>query len=215
MLRGKDAGLFCVEGVAVVEKSVISNNKAHDKMHDSMEELYRRFLDGDNAAFESLVALNLYELSRFIYGIVHDYHEAEHLTIETFAQLALNTKPFEGKSTLKTYIYGIAKNLTSQHMKKRKRDLHTSFEEIAELSIDNGESVQTALEKNERKQYLMDAMRGLKEEYRAVLILLYFEGMSYRQAGSAMNKSEKQIKDLAYRAKASLRKKLEVNDSFA
>ena len=214
MLRGKDAGLFCVEGVAVVEKSVISNNKAHDKMHDSMEELYRRFLDGDNAAFESLVALNLYELSRFIYGIVHDYHEAEHLTIETFAQLALNTKPFEGKSTLKTYIYGIAKNLTSQHMKKRKREQHISFEEISNLNFDNGETMCSLVEKSDRKDNLIAAMQELKKEYHAVLVLLYFEGMSYRQAGEAMKKSEKQIKDLAYRAKAALKKKLEHNGTF-
>jgi len=190
------------------------NKNPQAKTHDSAEELYRRFLDGDSEAYESLVALYLNELFRFIYGIVLDYHEAEHLTIETFAQLALNTKPFEGRSTLKTYIYGIAKNLTLQHMKKRKRNQHMSFEEIAELSIDDGESIQTALENNERKQYLMDAMRGLKEEYHAVLILLYFEGMSYRQAGSAMNKSEKQIKDLAYRAKAALKKKLEDSSVF-
>ena len=82
----------------------------------SGEELYSCFLDGDNTAFEKLVALYENELSRFIYGIVRDYHETEHLTIDTFAQLALNRKPFEGKSTLKTYLFGIAKNLTMQHM---------------------------------------------------------------------------------------------------
>jgi DNA-directed RNA polymerase specialized sigma24 family protein len=42
-----------------------------------------------------------------------------------------------------------------------------------------------------------------------VLLLLYFEDMSYREAGKAMNKSEKQIKHLAFRAKKALKKKLE------
>ena len=180
----------------------------------SGEELYQRFLDGDNAAFEQLVYLYEEDLSRFIYSIVRDFHEAEHLVIDTFTQFVLNKKPFEGKSTLKTYIFGIAKNLTLQHMKKRKREQHISFEEIAELDIDNGETIYDILEKNDRKSVLKEAMRELKKEYHAVLLLLYFEDMSYKQAGQAMNKSERQIKDLAYRAKAALKKKLESSDIF-
>jgi len=193
-----------------METSEISS----DIMPQSGEELYHRFLGGDNSAFEKLVALYEDDLSRFIYGFVQDYHETEHLTIETFAQLALNRKPFKGESTLKTYLFGIAKNLTAQHMKKRKRDQHISFEEVAELDIGDSESIQDILEKEEASSSLRDAMRELKKEYHAVLILLYFENMSYRQAGYAMNKSEKQIKDLAYRAKATLKRKLENRENF-
>ena len=185
-----------------------------DKTSGSGEALYQSFLSGNSYAFEELVTLYEDELSRFIYGIVNDYHETEHLTIETFAQLALNKKPFKGDSTLKTYLFGIAKNLTMQQMKKRKRDQHISFEEVAELDIGSGESIQDILEKEEATSSLRDAMRELKKEYHAVLILLYFENMSYRQAGHAMNKSEKQIKDLAYRAKAALKKKLENRENF-
>jgi len=181
---------------------------------ESGEVLYQRFLGGNSSAFEELVALYEDELSRFIYGIVNDYHETEHLMIDTFAQLALNKKPFKGDSTLKTYLFGIAKNLTMQHIKKRKRDQHISFEEVAELDIGNSESIQDILEKEEATSSLRAAMRELKKEYHAVLILLYFENMSYRQAGRAMNKSEKQIKDLAYRAKATLKKKLENRENF-
>jgi len=179
------------------------------------EELYRRFLAGDGRAFEELVALYEDDLSRYIYGHVRDFHETEHLTIDTFTQLALNKKAFEGKSALKTYLFGIARNLTAQHMKKRIREQHIPFEEIAELDIDTGDTIDTILEKNERKTSLKESMRELKKEYHAVLLLLYFEGMSYKQAGQVMKKSEKQIKDLAYRAKAALKKKLEESDIFS
>jgi len=179
------------------------------------EELYRRFLAGDSRAFEDLVAMYEDDVSRFIYGYVRDYHETEHLAIDTFTQLALNRKAFQGKSALKTYLLGIAKNLAAQHMRKRKREQHISFEEIAELKIDNGESIYVIVEKNERNTVLKEAMRELKQEYHAVLLLLYFEGMSYKQAGKVMNKSERQVKDLAYRAKAALKKKLEGSDIFS
>ena len=173
------------------------------------EELYQQFLNGDKDAFEKLVFLYEDELSRFIYKKVLDYHETEHLTIDTFTQLALNKKPFLGKSSIKTYLFAIANNLTMRHLRKRGREQHLSFEEAASIIHDEGETPYSALEKSENKQYLQDAMRDLKEEYHAVLVLLYFEEMSYSQAGQAMNKSERQIKDLAYRAKGALKKKLE------
>ena len=179
------------EGLVKME----TKKKSGDMLPGSGEELYRSFLAGNSSAFEDLVAMYEDELSRFIYGIVCDYHETEHLTIDTFTQLALNKKPFKGDSTLKTYLFGIAKNLTLQHMKKRKRDQHISFEDVAELDLGNNESIQDILEKEEATSGLREAMRELKKEYHAVLILLYFENMSYRQAGQVMNKSEKQIKN--------------------
>jgi len=161
--------------------------------------------------------VNMYEdeLSRFIYGTVRDYHETEHLVIDTFTQLVLSKNAFKGNSVLKTYLFGIAKNLMLQHMKKRRQEQHISFEDLSNLSFDNGETMHTIVEKSDRKENLIATMRELKKEYHAVLVLLYFEGMSYRQAGQAMNKSEKQVKDLAYRAKASLKKKLESNEYFS
>jgi len=175
----------------------------------SGEELYRRFLAGDSVAFEELVLIYVDELSRFIYGIVRDYHEAEHLTIETFAELALNNKKFDGKSSIKTYLFAIGKNLSLQLIKKRGREQHLSFEEAAEIPVDEGETPHSILEREENKKFLHEAMRELKEEYHAVLLLLYFEDMSYIQAGQAMGNSEQQIKNLAHRAKVALKNKLE------
>jgi len=191
-----------------------SRERRHIEITKTGEELYKCFRSGDSVAFEMLVEMYEDDLSRFIYGNVRDYHETEHLVIDTFTQLILNKNAFKGESSLKTYLFGIAKNLTSQHMRKRRREQHISFEEIANLDFDYGETMHTIVEKKDQNANLIAAMRELKEEYHAVLMLLYFEGMSYRQAGNAMNKSEKQIKDLAYRAKATLKKKLERNDYF-
>jgi len=170
------------------------------------EELYRRFLTGDNGAFEEFVKMYEDELSRYIYGIVRDFHETEHLTIETFSQLVMNNKKFDGKSSIKTYLFAIGKNLSFQSLKKRGREQHLSFEDAAMIPADEEESPYNYLEKEDTRHNLHEAIRELKDEYRAVLILLYFEDMSYIQAGRVMRKNEKQIKNLAHRAKAALKK---------
>ncbi|MCL2665079.1 MAG: RNA polymerase sigma factor [Defluviitaleaceae bacterium] len=175
----------------------------------SGEELYLSYLAGSKNAFEDFVKLYEKELSRFIYGIVRDYHEAEHLMIETFAQLVINSKKFDGKSSIKTYLFAIGKNLSLQLLRKRGREQHISFEEAAEISIGEEETPHGMYEKSLNKQYLHETIKELKSEYHAVLVLLYFQDMSYLHAGKAMNKSEKQIKALAHRAKAALKKKLE------
>jgi len=192
----------------------VNERSRQDKIIDELEtitgeQLYNRFKDGDNAAFEELVSLYEDEMSRYIYGIVRDKHETEHLVIDTFTQLVLNKKDFEGKSTLKTYLFGIAKNLTMQHIKKRKKEKHVSFEEIAEIDVSGGVTFQTVIEKEADSMRVVNAMRELKDEYHVILTLLYYEDMSYKEVAQAMNKSEKQIKDLAYRAKTALKKKLD------
>lgn len=45
--------------------------------------------------------------------------------------------------------------------------------------------------------------------YREALYLIYFEGMSYLQAAEIMGKTVKQITNIVYRGKASLRGLLE------
>jgi len=181
----------------------------YDERGISGEELLRRFHNGDMTAFEDLVALYDNGLYLYINGIVRDRYEAKHLTIETFSELALSSAGFKGKSSLKTYLYAIGKNLAARHMKMREREQHVSSEEIFNILAAGGETVDGFLEREEIRRSLHEAMQDLKVEHRAVLSLLYFEDMSYIEAGKAMNRSEAQIKSLAHRAKAALKRKLE------
>ena len=175
----------------------------------SGEELYERFLDGDKDAFDGLVSLYQNELAAFINSFVHDYHEAKHLMIETFAQLIISGGKFAGKSSLKTYIFTIGKNLALRYRKMRASEQHISYEDAIGSLVDDEDTPEHFMELEENKQYLHDAINDLKEEYREVLELLYFEDMSYLEAARVMDKTEKQISNLAYRAKAALKKKLE------
>ena len=171
--------------------------------------MFKRFLEGDRYAFEALVALYEDELSRFIYSIIKDYYETKNLTIESFGQLAVNGSRFAGKSSLKTYLFTIGKNLAFRHLKIRRKHKHVSFDDAAEVLNSWNETPYGHIEREENKKQLHLAMSELKEEHRKVLTLLYLEDLSYREISDMMNRSEKQIKHLAHRARAALKKKLE------
>ena len=61
----------------------------------------------------------------------------------------------------------------------------------------------------ERYRQLYLAMEKLKAEYRQVLYLKYFEDMTVSETATVLKKSERQVSDLIYRGKQSLKETLE------
>ena len=61
----------------------------------------------------------------------------------------------------------------------------------------------------ERNRVLHFCMDEMNPDYREVLYLTYFEGMSYAQAAKVTGKTVKQITNMVYRGKESLRRLLE------
>jgi RNA polymerase sigma-70 factor (ECF subfamily) len=175
---------------------------------ESGEVLFRRYLDGDTRAFEYVVDLYQADLAHYIYALVYDVHTTEDIVIEAFAQLALRGGHFSGRSSLKTYLFTIGKNLAMKHLRKRGKERHISIDELEGVLTHEGGTPEATVELDETKKRLHDAMGKIKKDHRTVLTLLYFEDMSYVQAGQSMGKSEEQIKQLVFRAKQSLRKKL-------
>ena len=63
--------------------------------------------------------------------------------------------------------------------------------------------------KSEDKKQLLRALEKLNDDYRQVLYLIYFENFSNTETAKIMGRSERQIRNLLYRAKESLRNILE------
>jgi len=174
----------------------------------SADEMYTRYMAGDEAAFEMLVALFEVELTEFIYSYIGDRYEARQLMIESLARLATSSR-FVGRSSVKTYLYAIAKHLVADHIRVSRREQHVSFDELIGIQADQDETPASYMEREEAKRRVRAAMQELKEEYRAVLELLYFENLSRTEAALRLDMSTKQVSDLAFRAKKSLKLKLD------
>ena len=65
------------------------------------------------------------------------------------------------------------------------------------------------IQTEERNRILHFCMSEMNPDYREVLYLTYFEGMSYAQAAEVTGKTVKQITNMVYRGKESLRRLLE------
>lgn len=171
----------------------------------SDEELYRRYLDGDEKSVDEL--MNRYETALILYitGYLHDVHEAEDLMIEVFTYL-FTKRPAIRDGGLKAYLYKAARNMALRH--KCKWKISFSLEALAEEP--EGETlVEEIIQTEEQRRILHFCMEQLNSDYREILYLVYFEGRRHAEAASLMGKTEKQIADLVYRGRNALKKRLE------
>lgn len=169
------------------------------------EEYYRLYLEGDEKGLDEL--MKRYEASLILYitGYVHNVHEAEDLMIEVFTYL-FTKKPHIREGGLKPYIYKAARNMALRH--KSKLQVCFSLDALVE-EPESELLVEEVIQTEEKNKMLHLCMEKLKPEYREALYLIYFEGMSYKEAGVVMRKSVKQITNIIYRGKQNLKGLLE------
>ncbi len=169
---------------------------------------YRRFLDGDDKGLAELVEEYKDGLTLFLNGYVNNIVLAEELTEETFFRLITRRPRYSGKSTFKSWLYAIGRNVAVDFVRRNTRLLTVPAEEM-EIYAAEEQTLEQEYLKEERKRMVHRALSGLAADYRTVLWLIFFEGFSNKEAAIALKKSDRQIRNLLYRAKQSLRSNLE------
>lgn len=168
------------------------------------EESYRKFLRGDTQGLRELVERYRDELILFIHSYVGDLAQAEDLAEDVFVELVVKRPQFRGGSSFKTWLFAIARHKALNFVKKRSRTQGVSVEELAALPDECAE-LERSLLRDEQRAALYRAMAGLKDEYRQALYLSYFEDFSNGEVAEIMGKSKRQVENLLYRAKGTLK----------
>ena len=169
---------------------------------------YRRFLEGDDDGIVQIIKDHKDGLMIYLNSFVQNIHLAEDLTEDTFVKLIARRPRFSGKSTFKTWLYAIGRNVALDFLRKNAKLPTVSAEEAMTLIADEADVARQYL-CSERKLQVHKALKQLNDEYRQVLVLVYFEDFQNDQVASIMGKSKKQIENLVYRAKLSLKSELE------
>ena len=155
------------------------------------EILYELFWQGEEKAADELVLRHGDILTLYINGYLKDMHEAEDLMIES------------GAGSFRAYLYKTARNLAGRTRKKH-RILHIGLETLP-FEIQSEAATEAGIFRDERNGQLYEAMEKLKKEYQEALYLVYFEDMSYKEAGKVLGRSESQVTNLVHRGKKSLK----------
>ena len=172
---------------------------------------YRRFLDGDETGLSQIIDDYKDGLSLYINSFVNNIVAAEELTEDTFVKLAIKRPHYNKKSSFKTWLYTMGRNTAIDYIRRGERRKEVFSEEIIYCAADM-EDLEKAYIKKEQKSRLHRAMSDLKTEYRQILWLVYFDGISIKEASSIIGKSVHATETLAYRARQALKDKLQKED---
>jgi RNA polymerase sigma-70 factor (ECF subfamily) len=167
---------------------------------------YRSFLDGDKSAFDELIETYREPLISFINGFLHNLDESEDVAEDAFMELIIHPKRYSFRSSFKTYLFTVARNKAIDRIRK---EMRYSRAPIEELDMDDGIYTEDVIFRKENEAIVNRAIEKINPEYAAVLRLIYFEDMTGEEAGKVLGKSKRQMANLTYRAKLSLKKSLE------
>jgi len=165
---------------------------------------YRRFLDGDESAFDEIMKELFDNLVFFIDRFVHDIHAAEDIAIDAFSDLVVNKHRYNFKVTLKTYLFMLGRSRALNYIKHRKIIDFVELTEADKVSSEQ-ETLEEIVLADDRKRVVNNALNALPDDMRVVIHLIYFEDLSYDEAAKVMKKNRKQVDNLLYRAKKELR----------
>ena len=127
---------------------------------------------------------------KFLLSQCHDPHLAEELTQETFYQAVRSIDRFDGGCKVSVWLCQIAKHLWYQHLRKANRE--TELPEESELPL-----VPSAEEETMDRSGQLDLLRRvhqLPEPGREVVYLRAFGGLSFREIGGVLGKTETRVR---------------------
>ena len=147
---------------------------------------YRRYLDGDDTGLTDIIRDYKDGLTLYINGYVNNIFVAEDLMEETFFKLAIKKPRFNGKSSFKTWLYTIGRNIALNYLKKNSRKQEISIDDCVHIKADD--NIERQYIREERKIILHRCMQNLNPKYRQILWLVYFEDFSLKDAASLLDK---------------------------
>ena len=169
----------------------------------SDEALMTEFQRGSREAFEELFARYREPLYGFFHRRLAVASRAEDLTQETFLAVIHATTRYEPRSTVRSYLYGIAFHLLAAERRKQARGLE---------STGDGEAASREAAPDEAI-WLRQALGKLEETEREILMLREYEQLSYGEISTLLRIPVNTVRSRLYRSRMALKNLLEPTES--
>jgi RNA polymerase sigma-70 factor (ECF subfamily) len=167
----------------------------------SDEDLLLRYRSqGDRRAFEELVHRYERELYNYLRHYLGDAEMAEDAFQATFLQVHLKCEKFEPGRRVRPWLYTVATNQAIDAQRRNRRHRMVSLDRrsgaggqdeeagsLVELLDGEEPSPVDRLESEEQRRRVRRAVDRLPQPLRQVLLLVYYQGLKYREAAEVLS----------------------------
>ena len=180
----------------------------------SDERLVELSLDGDEGAFGVLVRRYQRRLTAFLSQLVGDIELARELSQEAFVRAWSALERFNPKYRFSTWLFRIAHNLGIDQLRRRRLQTTPLYrtdsegDEVEVVAPDLDKDPLGHLENRALASELRGVIEGLRPEYRELVLLRHFGGLSYQEIADFTEMPLGTVKNKLFRAHSVLRKAL-------
>ncbi len=175
----------------------------------SDEALVAACATGDGAALGALFDRHHDAVRRFLGRLSGtDERDLDDLVQSTFEVVPRAARRFDGRAPVRAWLFGTAVNMARHHVRSeiRRKRLATA---AAEQPRAGGRHIVDDLADRERAVRLREAVAALPVKLRETFVLVYFEGVSGKEAAAILGCREGAIWKRLHEARAQLRGALE------
>ncbi len=177
------------------------------------EEIAKRVCRGDKEAFGVLIERYEDKLTRYIRRFTQVNDDVSDVLQVIFIKAYTNLQGFDTSRSFNSWIYRIAHNESVNHLKKK------GSEKVSFIDFDTmlphlfaDEETDTEAQKEETKRILESSLKNISPKYREVLILYYYDDLSYEEIAEVLQIPTSTVGVRIKRGKDALKKVLDSNN---
>lgn len=148
------------------------------------------------------------DVFQFLIYLVKNRSVAEDLSHEVYVRVLKSYERFEGKSSEKTWLFAIAKNVAIDYFRKnsvRSSHTFTAFDWETNQLVSPTKSPEALIELNDDMKQLLEALEKCTGDQKMVIIMRYFQELSIAETAEILNWTEGKVKTTQHRAIKHLR----------
>jgi len=162
---------------------------------------------GNRRAFSELVRRHQVDVYRSCHRILGHDEDARDASQETFLRVYRKLDTFRGRSTFKTWLVRVAINVSLNERSRRGRRIPHTDIDLAQ-PVASAEPPEAELTRAEAAVRMRHALRLVRPDHRAAIVLRELEGLTYRETAESLGVADGTAKSWVHRGRAQLKRVL-------
>lgn len=179
-------------------------------MSDNLSKGKADSIEYKESALSSLYEEYFDKIARYAYVRIGNRADAEDIAGEVFLKALQSLESYKERGIpMQAWLFRIARNLVIDYFRKMKKRKTIPIDNV---EIEGGVNPAIIAERQMELEQVKHGMEQLSEEQREVLMLRFFGGLSSRETGQVLNKSDGAVREMQRAAIVKLRNLLSAGD---
>jgi RNA polymerase sigma-70 factor, ECF subfamily len=176
------------------------------------DQIIERCLNGDQAAWETIVRLYWRKVFNIAYKFVGRHDQAEDLTQDVFLKLYKSLDTFDRRANFQTWLISVSRNLCIDHYRSVRKERETINRDVDPADV-TPIAAETAadkkLEQRDRVALLRVALDKLAPTLRTAVMLRDIQELTYQEIADRLHLPEGTVKSRINRGRTELARQIQ------